>query len=191
LQQSASAWQIWPKTPHVEASGGGLPASTGPQGPHVPLALPVERTHAVPGQQSAFVVYVPHAATHCWPVHTYGGVPPSTGFGTHGIPPQQFALDAQAWPASTQAPAQRGTPTLSWMHVFWFSQLPLQQSHDALHDIVCSLQTSPSGLHPIGRRHTPTWAPAAISHVTGLPEPPGRPADPQQSLSFTHKSPTT
>ena len=73
----------------------------------------------------------------------------------------------------------------------WFSQLPLQQSHDALHDIVASLQTSPSGLQPCGLRHTPTTKGAVMSQVTGVPEPPGRPAEPQQSLSFVHRSPTT
>jgi hypothetical protein len=72
-----------------------------------------------------------------------------------------------------------------------FSQLPLQQSHDELHDIVASLQTSPSGLQPIGLRHTPSAALPDLTHVTGLPEPPGRPADPQQSPSVAHRSPTT
>jgi hypothetical protein len=43
----------------------------------------------------------------------YGGVPPS-GFGTHGSPLQQLALDAHEPPAGTHvAPEQRGTPTLS------------------------------------------------------------------------------
>jgi hypothetical protein len=111
--------------------------------------------------------------------------------GTQGVPPQQFALDAQAPPASTHGPAHRGTPTLSWWHVSWFSQLPLQQSHEALHDIVLSLQTSPSGLQPIGLRHTPTVAPGLITHVTGLPDPPGSPAEPQQSVSCVQTSPTT
>jgi hypothetical protein len=27
--------------------------------------------------------------------------------------------------------------------------------------------------------------------VTGLPDPPGKPAEPQQSTSFVHRSPTT
>jgi hypothetical protein len=71
------------------------------------------------------------------------------------------------------------------------SQFPLQQSHDALHDIVCSLQTSPSGLHPIGLRQTPTVAADAMSQVTGLPDPPGNPAEPQQSASRVQRSPTT
>jgi hypothetical protein len=52
--------------------------------------------HDVPGQQSALVVQVPHAATHWVPEHTYGGVPPSTELGTQGMPPQQLALDAHA-----------------------------------------------------------------------------------------------
>jgi hypothetical protein len=48
------------------------------------------------------------------------------------------------------------------------SQLPLQQSQDALQDIVLSLQTSPSGLHPIGLRHTPTVEGGVMTQVTGL-----------------------
>jgi hypothetical protein len=97
----------------------------------------------------------------------YGGMLPF-GFGTHGRPLQQFALVAHASPGFTHcAPAHLGTPTLS------------------------SLQTSPSGLQPIGLRHTPTVKGGVISHVTGWPEPPGRPAEPQQSLSFVQRSPTT
>jgi hypothetical protein len=74
--------------------------------------------------------------------------------------------------------------------VSWVSQLPAQQSHDELQDIVLSLQTSPSGLQPMGRRHTPTVLGAVMTHVTGLPDPPGNPAEPQQSPSLRHKSPT-
>jgi hypothetical protein len=108
------------------------------------------------------------------------------------LPLQQFALDAQAPPGSTHwAAAQRGTPMLSCLHVSWVSQLPLQQSHEELHDVVCSLHTSPSGLHPIGLRQTPTVAGAVITQVTGLPDPPGRPAEPQQSASAVQRSPTT
>jgi hypothetical protein len=119
-------------------------------------------------------------------------VAPATGFGTHGEPPQQLALEAQAAPAAAHcAGAHRGTPTLSCLHVSSFSQLPLQQSHDELHDIVFSLQTSPSGLHPIGRRQIPTVAGAVMTQVTGLPEPPGRPVEPQQSASAVQRSPTT
>jgi hypothetical protein len=77
------------------------------------------------------------------------------------------------------------------LQVSCVSQLPLQQSHDELQDVVCSLQTSPSGLQPFGLRQTPTVAGAVMSHVTGFPEVPGSPADPQQSLSFVHRSPTT
>jgi hypothetical protein len=81
----------------------------------------------------------------------YGGVPPSTGFGTQGRLLQQFALEAHAPPGITHVvPEQRGTPSESWWHVSRFWQLPLQQSHEALHDMVASLQTSPSGLHPFG-----------------------------------------
>jgi hypothetical protein len=35
-----------------------------------------------------------------FPEHTYGGAAPATGLGTHGVPPQQFALEAQALPAA-------------------------------------------------------------------------------------------
>jgi hypothetical protein len=68
--------------------------------------------------------------------------------------------------------------------------LPLQQSHDELQLIVFSLQTSPSGLHPIGLRQIPTVDGAVMTQVTGLPEPPGRPAEPQQSPSCVQRSPT-
>jgi hypothetical protein len=105
---------------------------------------------------------------------------------------QQFALDAQAIPAPTHvAPVHRGTPSVSCLQVSCVSQLPLQQSHDALHDIVFSLQTSPSGLQPIGFLQMPTAAGGVMSHVTGVPDPPGRPAEPQQSPSFVQRSPTT
>jgi hypothetical protein len=112
------------------------------------------------------------------------GIAPATGLGTHGAPPQQFALDAHAAPAPTHAlPAHRGTPTLSCLHVSCVSQLPLQQSHDELQDMTLSLHTSPSGLHPMGLRQTPTVPGVETTHVTGCFEPPGSPVDPQQSLS--------
>jgi hypothetical protein len=76
------------------------------------------------------------------------------------------------------------------LQVSWW-QLPEQQSHDALHDIDASLHTSPSGLQPVGLRHTPSGPPPEKLHVT-LPEPvPGIPAEPQQSESCAHTSPTT
>jgi hypothetical protein len=71
------------------------------------------------------------------------------------------------------------------------SQFPAQQSHDELQDIVFSLHTSPFGLQPIGFLQTPTVAGEVMTHVTGIPDPPGRPADPQQSLSCAQRSPTT
>jgi hypothetical protein len=112
--------------------------------------------------------------------------------GTHGIPPQQLALEAQAAPAATHwAGAHLGTPTLSCLQVSCVSQLPLQQSHDELQDIVLSLHTSPSGLQPIGLRQTPRVDGAVMTHVTGIPEPPGSPAEPQQSASEVQRSPTT
>ena len=149
-------------------------------------------THDVPGQQSALSVHWPHAAMQLFPEQTYRGAPPSTGFGTHGIPPQQFALEAQALPAATHcAAAHRGTPMLSCLQVSWVSQLPLQQSHDELQDIVLSLHTSPSGLQPIGSRQMPIVEGAVMSQVTAIPDPPGNPAEPQQSPSFVQRSPTT
>lgn len=161
----------------------------GLHGPQTPIVLPGAISQLVPGQQSALTVHPPHAWTQVVAPHTNGGMP--LGFGTQGRPLQQFALDAHAPPASTQAPVQRGMPTLSSLHVSAFSQLPEQQLQDALHDIASSLQTSPSGLQPIGLRHTPTVNGGVMSQVTGLPDPPGRPADPQQSPSCVQRSPTT
>jgi hypothetical protein len=110
--------------------------------------------------------------------------------GTQGRLLQQLALVAHDPPGWTQVPpAQRGTPTLSSLQVSWW-QLPLQQSQEALHDIVASRQTSPSGLQLMGLRQVPIVAGGVMVQVTGLPDPPGSPADPQQSLSVVHRSPT-
>jgi hypothetical protein len=148
--------------------------------------------HDPPGQQSALLVHWPHAATQRVPEQTYGGVAPATGLGMQGAPPQQLALDAHAPRAATHcAGAHRGTPTLSCLQVSFVSQLPLQQSQEALQEVVFSLQTSPSGLHPIGLRQTPTGFGGVITHVTGLWDPPGSPAEPQQSPSWMQRSPTT
>jgi hypothetical protein len=143
----------------------------------------------VPGQQSALLVHALQAWTHGEPLHTYGGVAPA-GLGTHGAPLQQSALEAQPLPAFTHWTfVHRGTPTLSCLQVSIVSQLPLQQSHDELHVIVLSLQTSPLGLHPGGFWQTPT--PLLTLQVTGpLVGWLGIPADPQQSLSLEHRSPT-
>ena len=120
----------------------------------------------------------------------YGGFP--LGLGTHGRLLQQLALVVQASPAPTHCKGpQRGTPTLSRWQVSSLLQLPLQQSHEALHDMVESLHTSPSGLQPCGFLQVPTVAPGAMVHVTGVPDPPGSPAEPQQSLSLVQTSPTT
>jgi hypothetical protein len=70
------------------------------------------------------------------------------------------------------------------------SQLPAQQSQDELHVLVFNLQTSPLGLQPIGFRQTPTVAGAVMTHITGIPEPPGNPLEPQQSPSLVQRSPT-
>lgn len=108
------------------------------------------------------------------------------GLGMHGKPLQQSALEAQAAPAPTQvAPVHRGTPTLSCRQVippFWL-QLPAQQSHEALHEVVESLQTSPLGLQPLGLLQIPSVAPAALAQEPG--------AAPQQSPSPRQVSPTT
>jgi hypothetical protein len=66
----------------------------------MPCVAPAPIAHDVPGQQSALLVHAPHAAMQLLPAHTYVGAPPTTGFGTHGTPPQQFALEAQALPAA-------------------------------------------------------------------------------------------
>jgi hypothetical protein len=79
---------------------------------------------------------------------------------------------------------------LSCLQVSSFSQLPAQQSQEELHDIVLSLHTSPFGLHPIGNRQIPTEPPPLKSQVTCMPDPPGRPVAPQQSLSALQRSPT-
>jgi hypothetical protein len=71
------------------------------------------------------------------------------------------------------------------------SQLPAQQSQRSLHVIVWSLHVLPSGLQPISLRQTPTVAGAVMTHVTGFPDPPGSPAEPQQSPSLVHRSPST
>ena len=155
----------------------------------MPCVLPSDISHEVPGQQSALLVQPPQAETQIVGEHTYGGVP--LGFGTHGTPLQQSALDAHEAPAPTHCRfAQRGTPTLSCLHVSSVSQLPAQQSHDELQLVVCSLHTSPLGLHPIGSVQMPTGPPELLSHVTGLFDPPGNPVAPQQSPSVLHRSPT-
>ena len=41
-----------------------------PQGPHTPWVLPAAVAQNVPGQQSALLVHLPHAAMHWVPEHT-------------------------------------------------------------------------------------------------------------------------
>jgi hypothetical protein len=107
---------------------------------------------------------------------------------------QQSALEAHPPPASAHCPlAQRGTPSLSCLQVFIVWQLPAQQSHVELHDIVESLQTAPFGsqLRPASEQ-MPTVAPVLIWQVTNPPFREGAlgtPMPPQQSLSFVHRSP--
>jgi hypothetical protein len=111
--------------------------------------------------------------------------------GTQGRPLQQLALEAQASLAPAHcSPWQRPTPTLSGLQVATFSQLPLQQSHEALQFVVGSLHTSPSGLQPIGFRQRPRALPGIIWQMTGSDGCPGRPAEPQQSPSWVQSSPT-
>jgi hypothetical protein len=160
------------------------------QGPHVPDADPTASSQVSPAQQSALFVQGLQALSQVIEPQMYGGVPAS--FGMQGRPSQQSALEAQEAPALRHfSSVQRGTPSLSGLQVSFVSQLPEQQSHEALQDIVASLQTSPLGLHPFGLRHTPTVAGGVISQVTGLCDPPGRPVPPQQSVSFVQRSPTT
>jgi hypothetical protein len=175
------------------SAGGGLPL----QGPQIPAALPACITQDDPGQQSALLVQPPHVFTQVVLPQMNRGVPASPGFGLgmHGRWLQQLALDAHPPPAATHvAGAQRGTPTLSCLQVSIVSQLPAQQSHDALQLIVLSLQTSPSGLQLIGLRQTPRppIPPSPEKVQVTLPDPaPPMPAEPQQSLSCVQRSPTT
>jgi hypothetical protein len=156
-----------------------------PHGWQTPEVLPSGAKHGAPPQQSAFVVQVPQAAEHdCAEQMNWGDDP--FGFGTQGRPLQQSALETQADPAPThEAPVHRGTPTLSCRQVVppFCSQLPAQQSHDALHEVVASLQTSPLGLQPLGLLQIPSVAPAALAQEPA--------AAPQQSVSPRHVSPTT
>jgi hypothetical protein len=125
-------------------------------GVQFPRVLPGGAAHVSPGQQSASTVHVLHPCTHAASKQTSGGIAPGIGFGTHGKPLQQLALEAQAPPGATHCnPAQRGTPSRSGLQVSWVSHDPLQQSQETLHDIVGSLQASPSGLQPMGFRQTP------------------------------------
>jgi hypothetical protein len=173
--------------------GGGLP----PQGPQTPTALPGCIAHEKPGQQSALLVQEPHCGTQLVVSQMKRGVPasPGLGLGMHGRWLQQLALEAHPPPAGTHvAGAHRGTPTLSCLHVSIVSQLPAQQSHDALQLIVLSLHTSPSGLQLIGLRQTPRPpippSPETVQVTLPAPAPP-MPAEPQQSLSCVQRSPTT
>ena len=115
--------------------------------------------------------------------------------GTHGVVPQQSALDAQRPPASTHAApcagVQRPMPVLSATQVGLFSQLPAQQSHDWLHDDVTRRQSSPAALQPIATLHKPTAQPGERTHTVGVTPAPNAPGPPQQSLSTEQTSPTT
>jgi hypothetical protein len=142
-----------------------------------------------PAQQSALMVHPPQDGTQVVVPHTKGD-PEGLGLGTQGRPLQQSALDAHACPEPTHcAGVHRGTPTLSGLQVSIVSQLPAQQSHEELHDIVCNLHTSPFGLHAcpasfwkLGLRQTPS-VPPDKTHSPGW--------SPQQSPSLVQRSPTT
>jgi hypothetical protein len=143
-----------------------------------------------PGQQSALIVQPPHAGTQLEVEQTRGATPASApasaaaGLGTHGTWLQQSALEAQACPAPRHCTlVQRGTPTMSGLQVSFVSQLPAQQSHDALQLMVESLHTLPFGLHPIGLRQLPRTLGGVMLHAPGAVK--------QQSLSCLHTSPTT
>jgi hypothetical protein len=158
------------------------------------MVLPCGTAQKSPAQQSAFVVHAPQLGTHCTEEHTRGGVPPSTGLGTHGALLQQSALVEQPLPALPHwAFAQRGTPSLSGLQVSIVSQLPAQQSHVALQLIVASLHTAPLGSQlRIARLQMPTVDGAVMEQVTYLPFLPpasGYPSAPQQSVSLAQRSP--
>jgi hypothetical protein len=146
-------------------------------------------TQLSPAQQSALTVQAPQADTQVVEEQTNLGTPASApasaaaGLGTQGTSLQQSALERHAAPAFTQVEfVQRGTPTLSGLQVsLW--QLPLQQSHDAVHDALARRHTSPFGLQDIGLRQTPRTFPGEIEHAPGWLK--------QQSLSWRHTSPTT
>jgi hypothetical protein len=169
VQQSESAEQFWPDPAHGVHAGN---AAVGSVTHFVPLQQSASRVHPIPVHEDPRQVYVPVLS------------------GTHGALRQQFALEAHAPPAPEQTCAEhRATPAWSGLQVSADEQLPLQQSQVPLQLDVASLQRSPSGLQPIGRRHRPTVDGGVIAHVTGNPEPPGSPALPQQSLSSVHASP--
>jgi hypothetical protein len=126
-----------------------------------------------PGQQSALTVQAPHAGTQLDEEQTKRAMPESApastaaGLGTQGTALQQSALETHACPAPTQVESvQRGTPSMSGLHVSWW-QLPLQQSHDALHDAAANRHTSPFGLQALGLRHTPRTLGGAMLHDPG------------------------
>jgi hypothetical protein len=112
--------------------------------------------------------------------------------GAHGLL-QQSALEAHAVPAggglpvqSTALPArQRGMPRLSCTQfVFTCCTVPEQQRSVASHENAASRQIDPAGLHLCPWSQRPTVAPAAFAQVVFASAPSGRPAAPQQSLSF-------
>jgi hypothetical protein len=155
----------------------------------MPLVDPWATMQLSPAQQSALTVQPPHAATHVVDEQMKRGMPESTpasaaaGLGTHGSVLQQSALETHAPPAFTHVESvQRGTPTLSSLHVsLWHT--PLQQSHDERHCTVPRRQTSPLGLHACGLRQTPRMLGDEMAHAPGWSK--------QQSLSCRHTSPTT
>jgi len=91
----------------------------------------------------------------------------AAAFGTQGKPLQQSALETHAAPAFAHCEfVQRGTPTLSGLHVFWW-QLPLQQSHEAVHPMLPRRQTSPFGLQESGLRQMPSTFGGVTVHAPG------------------------
>jgi hypothetical protein len=156
----------WPYSAHV-------PASPPPHGPQIPPTAPWVTMHDSPAQQSALTVQAPQAEMHCVDAQTRRGTPESApasaaaGLGTHGSPLQQSALETHAAPGFTHAESvQRGTPTLSSLHVsLWHT--PLQQSHDAVQLMLPRRHTSPFGLQPLGLRHTPKTFGGETVHAPG------------------------
>jgi hypothetical protein len=194
LQHCAELWHCCPYCAHVVPPPGVVVPPSGVPGvpgvaaaPHVPAVAPALTLHGSPAQQSAVVVQLPPVGWHATPEHT--STP--AAFAVHGLL-QQSALEAHTVPAgggfvqSTAFPTrQRGMPRLSCTQfVFTCWTVPEQQRSVAWHENAASRQIEPAGLHLLPLSQRPTMAPAALLHVVFASAPSGRPAEPQQSLSF-------
>ena len=80
---------------------------------------------------------------------------------------------------------QRGMPRLSCTQfVLTCCTVPEQQRSVDWQENAASLQIDPAGLHLLPLSQRPTVAPDALLHVVFASAPSGRPAAPQQSVSF-------